>query len=320
MDQSLDQKLKSKLKGLKENEALAPFTTFKIGGPARYFFPAQTSQEITQAVELASSLSLPFFILGGGSNLLISDQGFTGLVIKVSNTNLEIKDKILIVGAGLGLGEAVKRSVGAGLTGLEWEAGIPGTIGGAIRGNAGAFGHSISELVVEVEAVDQKGKVFKLNQADCQFSYRESIFKKNRNVILAAGLKLKAGDRKKSQAQVADILKQRSGKHPLEFPSAGSIFKNVEIKNLTPEELARLKPKEEFISRGKIPAAWLIEELDLKGKKIGGALVSPKHANIIVNTGQATADNVLALISLIKMKVRDDLGVQLEEEIEYVGF
>jgi len=322
------------LKGVKENEPLAPYTTFKIGGPAKYFFIAKTSDDIVKAVEMAKKLKMPYFILGGGSNLLVSDQGFDGLVIKILDSRFKISDLRVEVAAGALLSTVVGKSVEAGLTGLEWAAGIYGTIGGAVRGNAGAFGHEMSEVVESVRIMNQElparnasasvagGRIKNLKNKECGFGYRDSIFKQDKNlIILEVVLKLGKGDKEKGKQEVKNILQARRERQPLEFPSAGSVFKNVEIANLS-ELKTNLRESlpEEFIAKGKIPAAWLIEEVNLKGKKIGGAEVSDKHANFIVNTGQATASNVLALISLIKMKVRDDLGIQLEEEIELVGF
>jgi len=316
----IKEKLKNELKDLKENEPLAPYTTFKIGGPARYFFVAKTSDDLVKAVKIVLKLKIPYYILGGGSNLLISNEGFNGLVIKCQMSNVKCQNNQIVAESGVPLSTVVGKSIEAGLTGLEWAAGIYGTIGGAVRGNAGAFGHSISEAVEEIRSINYEGRIMKFNNKKCQFGYRDSIFKKTKDIILEVVLKLEKGDRGKSKELVAGYLKQRKEKQPLEYPSAGSIFKNIEIKNLSQSELERLNPPKEFIEKRKIPAAWLIDKLDLRGKKIGGAKISEKHANFIINTGNATADNVLALISLIKMKVRDELGIQLEEEIEYLGF
>jgi len=208
---------------------------------------------------------------------------------------------------------------------LEWAAGIPGTVGGAVRGNAGAYGHAMGESVEEIEALrikNKKSRIKNYGKEDCKFGYRESIFKREGGVILKVVLKLAPGDKNKIKEEMDKIFAARDGKIPTDS-SAGSFFKNVEvteeivkiIKEYTHEDVPP-----DYIQKGKIPAAWLIGQCDLKGKQIGGAKISEKHANFIVNTGEATAADVIALSSLVKMKVRDEVGVQLEEEVEYVGF
>jgi UDP-N-acetylmuramate dehydrogenase len=271
-------------------------------------------------------LGLKFFVFSGGSNILFADQGFDGLTIKIQNTKYKIQDTKIVADAGVMLSEIVKAATENGLSGLEWAAGIPGTVGGAVRGNAGAYGHAIGETVERVEAMkfqisDFRFKIYK--KEECRFGYRDSIFKHNKDIILKVILKLEKGDREKIKTEVEKILKVRNGKLPLEYPSAGSVFKNVEITDEILKSFRTHSTEEipaDFITKGKIPAAWLIERCDLKGKKIGGAEISEKHANFIVNVDGATADNVIGLVSLIKMKVRDELGIQLQEEIEYVGF
>lgn len=308
------------------NEPLSRHCTFRIGGPAKYFLIAESGEEVTNAVKVAKELGLKFFIFSGGSNILFSDQGFDGLVIKIQNTKYEILDAKIVAEAGVPLARVVEAATENCLTGLEWAAGIPGTVGGAVRGNAGAYGHAIGEMVENVEALEVKSEKLKVKnyrKEDCKFGYRESVFKHNNDIILKVALKLQQGDKGKIKAEVEKNLAARDEKLPLEYPSAGCVLKNVEI---TDEILKSFRfhsteeIPEEFIKRKKIPAAWLIERCDLKGKKVGGAKISEKHANFIVNVGKATADNVVALVSLIKMKVRDEFGIQLQEEIEYVGF
>lgn len=320
------EKLKAELKDLKEDEPLALHTTFNIGGPAQYFFIAKTSDDLSRAVKSAIKLKIPYYVLGGGSNLLVSDQGFSGLIIKIKNDKLKVEEEKVVAGAGALLSSIVGKSVEAGLTGLEWAAGIYGTIGGAVRGNAGAFGHSISEILEKVRILTPEGKIKLLDNKKCQFGYRNSVFKKTKDIVLETFLKLEKGDRGKSKKLIASYLKQRKEKQPLEYYSAGSIFKNYELGSMNYEELRNKFPKadeedlKKWLEFKKIPAGWLIDKLELRGKKIGGAMISEKHANFIINTGEATADNILALISLIKTKARDTFGIKLDEEIEYVGF
>ncbi len=315
-----------KLPKIQENISLAGHTTFKIGGPARWFFIAKNTEEIKKAISMAKELNLDSFILGGGSNVLVSDKGFNGLIIKIKNSKFKIQNsKIIYAEAGMNLGKLVEYSVSKGLTGLEWAAGIPGTIGGAICGNTGAFGKSISEVVTEAQVLvcDKKNniKVKKYNNKDCKFAYRDSIFKRNKNlIIVVAKIQLEKGDKEKSQQMISEYLGQRRESQPLEYPSAGSVFKNLkfEIENL--KLLNKYPQLKRFSKHGMIPAGWLIEECGLAGKKIGSAMVSEKHANFIVNLGKAKAEDVVILISLIKQKIRNKFGIQLQEEIEYIGF
>jgi UDP-N-acetylmuramate dehydrogenase len=306
---------------IQKNKILANFSTFKIGGPAKYFIKIKDEKELIEAIEWAKKKKLPFFILGGGSNILFPDKGFNGLVIKFQNTKYEIRNTKIIAGAGCPLQKLVKATTINSLSGLEWAVGIPGTLGGAIRGNAGAFGGEMKNVVKKVKTLkieNCKFKIENLRKKECEFGYRESIFKKKKNwIILEAELKLKKGNEKEIQEKIKEILRQRKEKQPLEFPSAGSVFKNISIKKV-PKEV-REKFKEE-IKNDFLPAAILIEECSLKGKTIGGAKISEKHANFILNFKKAKAKDVLNLIKFAKKKVRDKFKIDLEEEIELVGF
>jgi len=298
--------LKKQLPNLQENVLLKNYTTFRIGGPARYFFIANTREDLVKAVSEAKKNNLPFFILGEGSNLLVADEGFDGIVIKcqMSKVKCQIKSKSQIskiyTDAGVRLSRLLVLAVKNNLTGLEWAAGIPGTIGGAVYGNAGLIkkpGQCIGELVEEVETLNNKLEVKKYKKRECKFGYRESIFKYNNEVILSVVLKLKKGDSKESQEIIKRVLKEREEKIPKEC-SAGCVFKN---------------PKH-------FSAGWLIEKCGLKGKKIGDIKISEKHANFIVNLGRGEAKDVLKLINLVKKKVKEKFGIKLEEEIQFLGF
>ncbi|MCK4781907.1 UDP-N-acetylmuramate dehydrogenase [Candidatus Parcubacteria bacterium] len=292
---------------MSKNISLAKYTTFKIGGPAKYFLIAKTKKELTKAIKTAKENKLPFFILGGGSNVLVSDKGFNGLVIKIQSSKsklFQIKPKAqnpkIWIESGAKLGNLIKSLVENNLTGLEWVAGIPGTIGGAIRGNAGVPEKSMKDIVKNVEVLDAdtlKQKIF--TNKDCKFKYRDSIFKRNKNlIILSAEIELKKNDSKKSKQIIKEILKDRAEKIPKGY-SAGSIFKNPE----------------------NISAGELIEICGFKGFAIGGAQVSFQHANFIINfTGNAKAEDVINLINLIKNVVKDKTGIKLEEEIQCIGF
>jgi UDP-N-acetylmuramate dehydrogenase len=319
-------KLREKLgEGVLENEPLASHCTFKIGGPARYFFVAKSAEEVRRALEAANELGLKFFVLSGGSNVLFSDDGFDGLVVKVNGSRFMVHGDKIEAEAGVKLADVVNAAMENWLTGLEWAAGIPGTVGGAVRGNAGAYGKAMGSAVEEVEAIEvggEKLKVKSYSKEECEFGYRESIFKREGAIILKVVLKLAPGDKNKIKEEMDKIINARNKKIPTE-PSAGSFFKNIEINDDVIKSFQSHLKEDipvDFIEKGKIPSAWLIEKCDLKGKQIGGAKISEKHANFIVNAGGATAADVIALASLIKMKVRDEVGVQMEEEVEYVGF
>lgn len=307
--------IKGKLANLGENVPLAPLTTFKIGGPARYFYIAKTKEEVIKVVSAAREVRLPYFIFGGGGNLLVADGGFDGIVIQVKSSKLKVKsDGGGSAEAGVPLGEIVTDSIRDGLTGLEWAVGIPGTVGGAVCGNAGAFGHHFSEVVEAVEILDEEGKIRKLSNKDCQFGYRESIFKEKPWVILEVTLKLKKRDPTESRRLAQEYLVRRQVPS---YPSAGSIFKNIKVDQL-PEVAKKLIPVGK-IKGGMVSSGYLIEECGLKGEQIGRAEISEEHANMIVNLGGAKAKDVMELIELCKAKVKGKFGIALEEEIRYVG-
>ncbi len=289
---------------IQKNISLKNHTTFRIGGPAKYFFVAKTKEDLITALRMARKLKLSFFILGGGSNLLVGDEGYNGLIIKVQSSKFKIQKENskfkIFCEAGTPISKLVSQSLKVSAAGLEWAAGIPGTVGGGIYGNAGAFGHSLAEIVKKVEVYDLKNEKIKILQnKDCKFSYRESIFKKNKDlIILSAEFQLKKGDKKEIQKKLKENLNRKNKTQPLNFPSAGSIFKN---------------PPNFF-------AGELIEKCGLKGKRVGGVKISEKHANFIVNLGKGKARDVKKLISLIKKKVKNKFGIKLEEEICYLGF
>jgi len=302
------------LNGLKENIPLAKFTSFNIGGRAKYFFEGNNKREIIKAVSLAKQEDLPFFILGGGSNLLVDDKGYQGLVIKIQNSGVNIQKENsnfkVAAGAGTSLSLLVSNAAENGLSGLEWTVGIPGTLGGAIYGNAGAFGKSMKDVVKEVEVFDAKDlqvKIYSLE--DCRFDYRESIFKKDKNlIILSAVLELKKGEKKEIENKMKRYLSERKKKQPMGFACAGSVFKNPSF----------AQTSRRFMTDRELSAGELIERCGLKGRSIGGAKISEKHANFIINLGKAKFSDVRRLIDLIKKRVRSKFGIELEEELQYL--
>ncbi|MFA5359049.1 MAG: UDP-N-acetylmuramate dehydrogenase [Patescibacteria group bacterium] len=317
-------KNKIELNGVRENICLSSYTTFQIGGQAKYFFVAKSEKDIVEAINWAKQEKMNYFILGGGSNLLVSDDGFDGLIVKNENIDFFQEGTKVVAGSGLNLGFFVNKCLESDLTGAEFLAGIPGTVGGAVRGNAGAWGNEIGQIVESVKIFDGKSAA-ELDAKNCHFEYRGSLIKEKNYAILSVTFKLVRGDVVTAEKQMRDYQWQRSTKQPLDKPCAGSIFKNVKLTqssvemikkelDITDEEFADLTKS------GQIPAGYIISRLDLQGKIIGGAQISTKHANFIVNINTAVAGDVIGLISLIKQQVRDRLGIQLEEEIQYLGF
>ena len=307
---------------VKQQEPLKNHTTYRIGGPADFYFLASSPEEAARAIGAARADGLPVFVLGGGSNILVSDAGFRGLVVSYSGRKVSIEGDRIIADAGAILFALVKDSIDAGLAGLEWASGIPGTLGGAVRGNAGAYGGEIKDAIDSVQAISLlTGELASFDRASCGFGYRESIFKRTPWLITRAVFVLAPGDKTALHAKMRETIDKRRNKQPLEFGNAGSVFKSFVIDDAgkIPAAIRAVVPPE-YISYGRIPAAWLIEHLGLKGKTIGEAQISEKHANYFVNTGHARASDVRELIDYAKMKVKEELGVVLEEEIEYVGF
>lgn len=295
--------------------------TFKIGGPAEYFFIARKKGEIVKAVKVSKKLKLPFFIIGGGSNLLVKDGGIKGLVIKNQDESpIALKpNDIVEAPAGIVLGKVVDFSIKNSLKGLEWAGGLPGTFGGAIRGNAGAFGGEIKDSIFQVRALDNSFKLIKLSNKQCRFSYRNSVFKEKNWLVLSALLKLEKGDKKELKAVSDSRIEYRREKHPLEYPNAGSIFKNVDLKKVSPNVQEIFKDKVKKDPFPIIPSAWFIIGAGLMGERIGQAQISKKHSNYIVNLGGAKAKDVLGLIDLAKNKVKEKFGVDLEVEVQILG-
>lgn len=284
---------------------LAQFTTFKTGGPARYFLAAESVDEIARAIKIANEYSIDFFLLGGGSNILLSDDGFDGLIIKVGTRGITLlENNQVYCAAGESLQALVDFAAEHALTSFEFAAGIFGSVGGAIYGNAGAFGGEIADVVSEVTLVGQDGGIKRVDNEYCRFAYRDSYLKVSGEVIAEALFQLKPGIKSEIAAKIDGILKLRKEKHPVDENSAGSFFKNI------PD------PNEKF---GKLPAGRLLEEAGAKELSVGGAQVYRKHANIIINDGTATSKDISDLADKMKKKVLDKFGIELEEEVIRIG-
>jgi UDP-N-acetylmuramate dehydrogenase len=306
---------------LRENIPLAPLSTFQVGGRARYYTEVSGALELAEAFEYAEKNKLPYFVLGGGSNILFADQGFGGLIIHMMGGGVNVMGEKVTAGAGIPLARVVQATQEAGLEGMEKLAGIPGSFGGAIRGNAGAFGVEIGTLVASVKTLDRySGMVQEHQQEHCQFQYRNSLFKQNPElVVLSAELKLEPGDQERLKRIMDETMAIRESKHPQDAKCAGSFFMNPLVID---EHLLQEFEKDtgNASKDGKLPAGWLIDHVGLRGKKIGGAQVSPIHPNYLLNTGTATAHDIVMLASLVKTRVRDELHVRLKEEVQFVGF
>ncbi len=305
---------------LEENILLSKFSNYKIGGPARYFTEVENISELKEAVIWAKENHQPIFILGGGTNLLINDQGFNGLIIKINLFGIELeKDRLVKAGAGVSMSELINFSIKNSLSGLEWAGGLPGTLGGAVRGNAGAFAGEIKDIIRSVESFDTETlETIKRDNTECRFGYRMSIFKekKGREIILGVVLDLKIGEREKIEQAVQEKIEYRKKYHPLEYPSIGSIFKNVDVKDIPEGLIEKIKAPVKSDPFPVVPVAYIISEAGLKDRREGDALVSPKHPNYIVNVGHATAKNVHDLIDIVKAEVKNKFNITIEEEVQ----
>lgn len=308
---------------IEKNIELSSLTTFRIGGPAKFYAEVNSKDDLTDVFRWTEENNEKSAVLAGGSNVLVGDSGFDGVVIALKNRDCVILGDRMECGAGAFLSLAVSNATSNQKTGLEWAIGIPGSVGGAVNGNAGAFGVDMSSVVETVEVYNVRKKIFEVfSKKDCAFSYRNSIFKGDGNFIIwNITLRLADDVDRKAQELMSSYVLRRSKGQP-KLPSAGCVFKNIIVSDIGSENRALLEMiRTEGVEKGgKIGAGWLIDKIGLGGKKIGGAKVSLEHANFIVNTGGATAQDVVMLISYIKQQVRDRFGIQLQEEIVYFGF
>jgi len=309
---------------LKTGELLSRHTSMGVGGPAEFFYVADKIDKLILAVKTAEEYKIPYFILGNGTNIIFSDRGFEGLVIKnkCREVFLDKNTSLVIVSSGVLLSELIPKVAAYDLGGAEFLFGIPGTIGGAIYNNAGAYGKTISDLVKNITIL-KNGEVEKVDKKKIKFDYRSSDLKLKKSVIkskiiLSAILQFN----RQKQADILEKIKQLNAERKKRIPlgkSAGSFFKNPLISpflRLTKDEEKEL---EKILKNNRIPAWWLIKKAGLNEKKIGDAQVSSLHANFIINTGRATATDIKNLAELIKETVYDRFGIGLEEEVEYVG-
>lgn len=282
----------------RQNEPMRAHTTFKIGGEADIFIIPASPAALISAVKKCTELEIPYFILGNGSNLLVSDGGIEGAVISLSGINgISSDGEKITCGAGAMLSSVCLKALSLSLTGLEFAYGIPGTAGGALYMNAGAYGGQMADVIESAECLTASGEIKTLKKEDMRLGYRSSVFKKGGLIIISLTLALKKGDKAEIKAEMDELLNRRKQKQPLEYPSAGSTFK---------------RPEGHF-------AGALIEQCGLKGVSVGGAQVSEKHAGFIINRGGATASDILSLIKHVQARVKAQTGVTLETEIRLIG-
>ena len=296
-----------------ENEPMSKHTSFKVGGVARYFAKAKSPDDLKKSLDLAREKGLPFFILGNGTNLLVSDKGFDGVIVTLAGEFSEIQDLgngTFKAGAATPLGRFARHVLKQGFAGIHKLAGIPGTLGGAIYMNAGAYGQEIGNCCTAVTVLDNDGNTREYAASECEFGYRQSIFQKNNAIILSATFQLPTAESlgKTSadlEAELAECMAKRKASQPLNMPNAGSTFKRLTVGAAdTPTQIA---------------PGYYIEQAGLKGYRIGGAEVSTVHANFIVNADGATASDIKKLSEFVQSKVAEKFGIQLHREIILLG-
>ena len=274
-------------------------TTFKIGGPAQYYVTPESVTQIQEVVSLCRDMNIPLHVIGNGSNILVGDDGVDGVVLALFNTfsDYEIKDNVITAQAGMSLIKLAVIALREGLTGLEFASGIPGSVGGAVYMNAGAYDGQMKDVVTSVTVLDEAGNIRILGRDELDMGYRTSAVAKHNMIVLQVIIELKAGDKEQIKDRMNQLSELRKQKQPLEYPSAGSTFK---------------RPEGYF-------AGKLIADAGLKGYSIGGAAVSEKHAGFVVNMGGATAKDVVELTDYIKKRIIEQFGVTLELEIKKIG-
>lgn len=302
IQQQFCQKLKKQLTAgtLLEREPMSKHTSFRIGGPADLFVQPANEEELWNALHLARQEKVPFFIMGNGSNLLVSDEGFRGMILHTGGMlkDISVEGDVIYAQAGALLSTVAKTALEHGLAGMEFAAGIPGTLGGAVCMNAGAYGGEMKDILLDAEVLTQEGERLVLPVEELNLSYRHSVIFEKNYVVLAAHIRLSRGDTAEIKNRMNELAGARRDKQPLEYPSAGSTFK---------------RPEGYF-------AGKLIQDAGLKGYTVGGAQVSEKHSGFVINRGGATAEEVRFLIRQVQQKVRSQFGVELEPEVRMLGF
>lgn len=305
----------------KQDEPMATHVNFRLGGPARYFVEAKSAKDVQRAVNAAKRHGIDIFLLGGGSNVLVADDGYDGLVIKLANRGITIEDTTVTAEAGVMSVALARKTVDVGLKGFAWAISLPGTVGGAVRGNAGCFGGDMSDSVQSVQVL-RNGVMVEVPADELNFGYRESNIKHSDDIVLSVTLHLEEGDKEALTEKMQDALSKRKDNQPLYAGSSGCIFKNYEFE--TEDEIAKINEAfdvpESMLEKKQISSGWLIDKMGLKGERVGDAQISEEHGNFIINLGEATASDIAQLIERVKIEVRNRFDIELEEEVQRVGF
>jgi UDP-N-acetylmuramate dehydrogenase len=297
---------------------LSQYTRFGIGGPADFYLETANPASFAQALAMVRASDIGSVVIGGGTNLIVADEGFRGVCLKLTSDGIAADGVRVDAACGASLQALVDFTVQRGLKGMETMTGIPGSVGAAVYGNAGAYGHSIQERVRAVRFLDGEA-VREFDNAECSFHYRESVFKINKQwIILSVTLEMEPGDAAVLRETADRILTTRNRKYPPTMKCAGSIFKNFLLSELPPDVVAELPGT--VVIEGKVPSAWFLEQVEAKGMKRGGIEVADYHANLIYNAGGGTASDLVGIIAELKRRVRERWGIPLEEEVQYVGF
>jgi UDP-N-acetylmuramate dehydrogenase len=297
---------------------LSRYTRFDIGGPARVLFDTGSEAAFVAALKVMAESPDPRVVIGGGTNLAVADGGFDGVVLRYTGDRIQRDGLIIHAQAGAVLQSVVDVSIAHSLQGLQTMTGIPGYLGGAVYGNAGAYGRSIHEMAERVRFWAD-GEIREFDNAQCEFRYRDSIFKAHKNwIILSATLRLTEGEARDLQQAADEIRAVRDAKYPPTMKCAGSIFKNLILADLPPHVQTRIPAK--VVREGKVPSAWFLEQAEAKGLRRGDIQVATYHANLIYNDGHGTAADLVWVISELKRRVREKFGFEIEEEVQYVGF
>lgn len=302
---------------LKQNVSLSNYSTFRIGGPAQLLLEVVSTDELVRCVHFCTRNEVPYTVIGGGSNILCSDAGYQGVVLVTRFDQILFSETDVYVEAGVPWQRLLDEMAVRGYAGLEWGAGIPGLVGGAIRGNAGAYGGEVKDLIISVTVL-HGGEVITLDNVSCGFMYRDSLLKQRGDIVLSARIRITPGNASVIRSRMDEVIATRRAKLPSE-PSAGSDFKNIVVTAENESMLRAHGAPAEYIDRKKVPTGWLIQKLGLLGTTVGGAQISPRHGNIIINTGTATASDVLQLLHVMKNRVHAHFGIDLQEELQLVG-
>ena len=297
----INQKLKAILpeENIVRNEPLAKHTTFKIGGPAEYFVTPENEDQLKLVIKVCKESNIPYYIIGKGSNLLVGDKGYKGVIIQIYKNFdwIKIDKNIVTAGAGVMLSRLATQAAEQNLAGLQGECGIPGTLGGAVTMNAGAYGYEIKDYIISATVLNQEGEIFTLNKEELQLAYRTSIIQKNSYIVIEAVFELPYGNKEDILAEIVEFNRKRVEKQPLEYPSAGSTFK---------------RPVGYF-------AGKLIMDSGLAGYRVGDIMISMKHCGFVVNVGNGTASEVRQLIEDVQHIVYEKHQVMLEPEVRIIG-